>query len=90
MRWHYLGTTVPHERATDITRPLFTGGGLGYYHSPLHPLPDLTLHNPIRIVNLDADKWWAEMEESYGNGNLWRLHNYVVEAWSSMRMELGT
>ena len=51
-------------------RALFTRGGLGYYHSSLHPLHDPMLHNPIRIVDLDGDKWWHQLGETLGNADL--------------------
>ena len=49
-----------------VMRCLFKGGALGYYHSPIHPLPDILLQNPIRIVDLDADTWWDQLEGSLG------------------------
>ena len=70
-----------------IMRALFTGRGLGYYHSFAHPLPDPIMHNPIRVVDLDGDKWWQQLEESLGNAALRKMHIYVVEAWNSMRMD---
>ena len=70
-----------------IMLALFTGGALGYYHSSLHPLPDPALHNPMRMVDLDGDKWWHQLEESLGNADLRKMHSYVVEAWHNMRMD---
>ena len=70
-----------------IMRALFTGGALGHYHSSVHPLPDPILHNPIRIVNLDGDRWWWEVEETLGPGDLQKMHSHVQEAWNTMKMD---
>ena len=71
-----------------IMRALFTGGAFGHYHSSVHPLPDPILHDPIRIVNLDATSWWWEPEETLGADDLCIMHSRVQEAWNSMRMDL--
>ena len=44
-----------------IMRALFPRGGLGYYHSPIHPLSHPVLHPLIRIVDLDTDGWWEQV-----------------------------
>ena len=92
MACQYPGTTVPDEHATGYNHACLLhrgggGGGFGYCHSSLHPLPDPVLHNPIRIVDLDGEKWWHQPEESLGNADLRKMHSYVVEAWHSMRMD---
>ena len=67
--------------------PCSEGGGLGHYHSFVHPLRDPILHNPIRIVNPDGHNWWWELEETLGAEDLGRMHSHVHEAWNNMRMD---
>ena len=70
-----------------IMRALFTRGGLGHHHSCVHPLPDSILHHPIRIVNLDGDRWWWELDETLGPGNLQKMHSHVQEARNTVKMD---
>ena len=70
-----------------VMRALFTRGGLGYYHSPIHLLPDPILHNPIRIVDLETGTWWEHPEEILGKRDLQKVRSYVVEAWNCLRMD---
>ena len=65
----------------------FTVGGLGYYHSPIHPLPDPVLHNPICIMDPDTDRWWEQPEESFGKEDLDKLWVLVVEAWNCLNAD---
>ena len=69
-----------------VMRAVFIGWGLGYNHSPLHPLLDPVPHNAIRIVDLDTDKWWEQLEERFGKRDLER-RSYVVQAWNCMKMD---
>ena len=70
-----------------ITRTLLIGGGLGYYHSSVHPLPDPILNNPIRIVDVDGTTWWEELEETLGPEALGRMYSDVQDTWSNMQMD---
>ena len=63
-----------------LMRALFTGGGVGYYHSSEHPLPDPILNNPIRIVDLNGTTWWEELERTLGAEDLGRMYSDVEDA----------
>ena len=66
---------------------LFTWVALGYYHSPIHPLPNPVLRNPIRIVDLDTERWWPQVEETLGKEDLDQLWSWVVEAWNCLKVD---
>ena len=76
------GTTVPDEQAAGYNHACLVhrgGGGLGYYHSSAHPLPDPILNNPIRIVDLDGTSWWGELEDTLGPEDLGRMYSDVQQ-----------
>ena len=61
--------------------------GPHYYHSPIHPLPDPVLHNPIRIVDLDTHSWCEQLKESLGKEHMDKIWGLVVEAWNCLTVD---
>ena len=73
-----------------VMRVLFTGGGgggLGSSHSHIQPFPNLVLHNPICIGDLDTDMWWEHLRESLGKEDLHKLGDLLVPAWNCMKVD---
>ena len=66
--------------------PCCHGGPLIVTTHLSNPCLTQSFRNPIRMVDLDTDRWGKQLEEILGKRDLQRPQSYVVHAWKCMKM----